>query len=161
MTDHTPVLRTQESILATPHPTVARHSVPALLRSTADRQYRCMVRAFHSTGGIASSDQVTEMLSRRTDQPISILARWIVDHSVLGFSWESRTMLPLFQFDLRAMTVRPAVTKVIRELVPLMSDWDVSLWFAQPNAWLAGKAPVDAIEADFHRVYAAARCSTP
>jgi Protein of unknown function (DUF2384) len=116
-----------------------------------------MARAFRTSGGIVSSEEITAMLLRRTDQPLSVLARWIVDHDVLSFKWHSRMMLPLFQFHLDTVTVRQKVTKVIRELVPAMSDWAAALWFAQPNPWLADAAPVDVIESNFFAVYAAAR----
>ena len=135
----------------------ARRGLPALLQTTEDFQYREMELAFHSSGGIVSSDEVTDLLQARTSQPISVLARWIVAHNVLSLAWQSRMMLPLFQFDLHTMTVREAVTDVIRELVPVMTDWDAALWFAQPNAWLGNSAPVDTIEADARAVFEAAR----
>lgn len=134
-----------------------RRGPPALLQTTEDFQYREMERAFHSSGGIVSSDEVTGLLCARTSQPISMLARWIVAHNVLSFDWQSRTMLPLFQFDLHTMTVREAVTDVIRELVPVMTDWDAALWFAQRNAWLGNSAPVDTFERDARAVFEAAR----
>jgi hypothetical protein len=135
----------------------ARRGLPALLQTTEDFQYREMERAFHSTGGIVSSDEVTDLLRAHTSQPISVLARWIVAHNVLSFEWRSCTMLPLFQFDLHTMTVREAVADVIRELVPAITDWDAALWFSQPNAWLGNSAPVDVIDVNARAVFEAAR----
>ncbi|MGJ7497276.1 hypothetical protein ACSFA8_19630 [Variovorax sp. RT4R15] len=135
----------------------SRPCAPALFQASGVRQYREMENAFRASGGIVSSDEVVTLLIRHTDQPISQLARWIVDHDVLSFRWESRTMLPLFQFDLSSMTIRPSVTAVIGELVPALGDWDVSIWFAHSNAWLAGTAPVDVLERDLRSVIDAAR----
>jgi hypothetical protein len=121
------------------------------------RQYRAMEDAFRTAGGIVSADELVMRLIRCTDQPISKLARWIVEHKVLSFSWRTHTALPLFQFDLANMTIHPSVTTVIDELVPALSDWDIAVWFAQPNPWLAGAAPVDVMERDVHGLLDAAR----
>ncbi|MDB5858752.1 MAG: hypothetical protein JWQ76_2441 [Ramlibacter sp.] len=135
----------------------ARPDVPALLQTAEDGQYRELQHAFRPGGGIASADEVTNLLRWRTDQPISVLARWIVDHRVLSFDWQSLTMLPLFQFDLSTMTLREPVSQVIRELVPALGGWDVALWFARPNAWLEDASPIVAIHTDARAVYDAAR----
>jgi hypothetical protein len=133
------------------------------LQTAQARQYRAMENAFSSTGGIVSADEVVTRLGRHTDQPISQLARWIVDHAVLSFPWRTRTMLPLFQFQfqfqfhLASITIHPTVTAVIGELVPVLGDWDISVWFAEPNAWVSDTAPVEAIDRDVHAVLDAAR----
>jgi hypothetical protein len=101
--------------------------------------------AFGASGGIVGSDEMVIRLRRRTDQPISRLARWIVDGEVLSFQWRARIMVPVFQFDPQTLAPRAEVTSVIRELVPALSDWEIALWFAEPNAWLDDEPPVDAI----------------
>ena len=134
-----------------------RRGVPALLQANQDYQYREMERSFRDKGGIASADEVSDMLGRHTDQPISMLARWIVDREVLSFDWQARKMVPLFQFEHHTMRLRPLVVDVIRELVPVLNDWELSLWFAHPNGWLDDAAPVDTIDVDARAVYEAAR----
>ncbi|OUM02016.1 hypothetical protein [Variovorax sp. JS1663] len=116
-----------------------------------------MDQAFRASGGIAGSDEVTALLRRHTDQPISVLARWIVDRDVLCFHWQSRSMLPLFQFDPHTLTPRQPVVAVLGELAPALSDWEIALWFARCNPWLDDAAPVDAIDVDQRAVYEAAR----
>jgi hypothetical protein len=120
-------------------------------------QYLEMEAAFRPQGGMADSDEVAERLLRHTDQPISRLARWIVNRDVLSVSWRSRLMLPLFQFDLAAFTPRPPVREVIRELTPVLGDWALALWFARSNALLGGATPADAIARDPAAVLEAAR----
>lgn len=134
-----------------------RRDAPALLQATQDDQYREMERSFRANGGIADVDEVTTLLGRHTDQPISVLAHWIVNRDVISFDWRGRTLLPLFQFDLDAMAPRASVTGVIRELVPVLNDWELALWFAAPNGWLDDIAPVDIIDSDAGAVYEAAR----
>lgn len=120
-------------------------------------QYIEMEASFRSRRGLASSERVTELLRRYEDQPVSRLARWIVDRDVLSVEWSSRLMLPLFQFDPASMLPRLEVREVIRELAPVLGDWSLTLWFARPHALLGGAVPVDAIDSDPEAVFDAAR----
>lgn len=131
--------------------------VPAPQGCIEASQFLEMETSFRSQGGMAGSDQVAELLSRRTDQPISKLARWIVDRDVLSVSWRSRLVLPLFQFDLTMMMPRGPVREVIRGLAPVLGDWALALWFARRNDLLRGVAPVDVIVRDPWAVFDAAR----
>src|SRR5258706_228067 len=88
------------------------------------RQLLAMDRGFSRTGGIACGDEVASMLRKRSDQPISTLARWIVGRTVVSFEWQSRLLLPLFQFDLSDMSPRLGVVDVIRELSDAFDDWE-------------------------------------
>ncbi|MDH6170756.1 hypothetical protein M2282_005934 [Variovorax boronicumulans] len=135
----------------------ARSSAAALLQAAQTHQYREMEHAFRATGGLVSSDDIVSLLMSRTDQPISRLARWIVNHDVISFQWQSRTLLPLFQFDLFTVTPHLSVTAVIRELIPALSDWETCLWFLAPNAWLGDTSPLDSILLDAPAVVDAAR----
>jgi hypothetical protein len=54
-------------------------------------------------------------------------------------------MLPLFRFELSTMALRSAVRTVLREHAPVMSDWEICLWFAASNAWLAEASPLNTI----------------
>ena len=157
MTDAAVRFPDQVPFRSPPRAVHAYRGVPALLQKEEDGRYRELLHAFRPGGGIASADEVTNLLRRRTDQPISVLARWIVDHQALSFRWQSLTMLPLFQFDLSTMTLRQPVSEVNRELLPALGGWDVALWFARPNAWLGDVPPVEAIATDARAVYDAAR----
>jgi hypothetical protein len=78
---------------------------------------------------------------KRSEQPVSIIARWIVERLAVSFEWQSQTMLPMFQFDLPGLTLRPCVAEVVQELRDVFDGWDLALWFAESNAWLCGAAP--------------------
>lgn len=116
-----------------------------------------MEHAFRPHGGFASADQVMRRLRRHADQPLSLLARWIVSRSVIHLSWREETLMPMFQFDLDDMSVRPSCIRVIAELAGVYDDWELALWFATPNAWLDHAAPVTCIASDGFAVLQAAR----
>ena len=116
-----------------------------------------MVQAFRATGGVVCGDELAYLLRRRSRQPISIVARWIVSRQVVSFEWQSQTMLPLFQFDSSDMALRPCVAEIVRELVNTYDDWDAAWWFASPNAWLDGSMPVERVDQGANEVLDAAR----
>lgn len=121
---------------------------PAWRLATQDRQFLSMLTAYRRTGGVATGDEVAGLMQKHWDQSVSTVARWIVGRSVLSFTWQSQTLLPLFQFDLSTMSLRPCVTAVLRELVCAFDEWDLALWFAEPNAWLDDAAPADLVSND-------------
>ena len=128
-----------------PRPRTAREGSQGRL---AQQQYHALSQGYASSGGIAGCDEMVGLLRCRFDQPISVLARWIVGRAVVHFEWRATTMLPIFQFDIANMTIRPQVSDVLRELRDTFDDREVALWFAQPNAWLDGRAPVDVLRTD-------------
>jgi hypothetical protein len=134
-----------------------RPNASAYLERLQACQYREIMNGFRASGGVISADEAVTLLMRRTDQPISRLARWIVDREVISLEWQARTVLPRFQFDLPTMTPRTSVSTVFRELIPALTDWEICLWLVTPNAWLANTSPLDAIASDPAAVVDAAR----
>ena len=116
-----------------------------------------VLHAFQRTGGLASGNEVTFLLRRCTSQPISALARWIVERRVVSFAWQGEYLLPMFQFDRADMTVHRHVSAVLDEFDGTFQDWELATWFALPNAWLGEEAPVDVLPLDPHGVLQAAR----
>jgi hypothetical protein len=113
--------------------------------------------AYRASGGVATSDALTQLLLGRWDQPISVLARWIVDRRVVHFGLQGRLMLPLFQFDLRSLDVLPRVGEVIDALGHVLDTDEHAEWFARPNCWLRGASPAEAMAEDAAAVLQAAR----
>jgi hypothetical protein len=111
-------------------------------------QLMLMVRAFRANGGVVTGDQLSHLCRSLLQQPISTIARWIVGRHVVCFDWNCQPMLPLFQIELTSMRLRPSVAEVVQELAGTFDDWDLALWFATPNAWLDGRAPVQVILSD-------------
>ncbi len=122
-----------------------------------DRQLAAMSCGFRRHGGVATANELLRLMRRRSDQPISALARWIVDRNVVHFAWQGVTLLPLFQFDRDSMLLNPIVISVVRELRDGFDDWQIALWFVTPNARTNGLAPVDAFESNPLAALAAAR----
>ena len=113
--------------------------------------------AFRTSGGVVGSETMTRLLRGRWDQPVSVLARWIVDREVVHFRVDGQIMLPLFQFDLKALTLLPEVSVVLHQLRDAFDDDAIADWFAMPNAWLAGASPAEAIHREAPAVLQAAR----
>jgi hypothetical protein len=113
--------------------------------------------AFRSSGGVVSTDALMMMLRRRSDQPISLLARWLVDRDVISFKSHGQTLLPTFQFDWLTAAVRPGVIGALAELRGAFEDDEIAAWFAQPNSSLLGDSPVNLIDKEPAAVLEAAR----
>jgi hypothetical protein len=113
--------------------------------------------AFRSSGGVVSTDTLIMMLRRRSDQPISLLARWLVNRSVISFKSNGQTLLPTFQFDWLTGAVRPGVIGALAELRGAFDDDEIAAWFARPNSSLFGDSPVNLIDKDPAAVLEAAR----
>lgn len=136
----------------------ARHPTVASLRQSAiERQFVAIESAYAHHGGLATGDAVAEMLRTRSSQTISALARWIVDRRIVSFNWQSRLLIPLFQFDPVTMRPRPCVIDAVAELSPFLDDWALASWFVESNAWLDDCSPLDVIDDDPHQVIQAAR----
>lgn len=116
-----------------------------------------LVSAFQLSGGLMAGDTLSELLRTRTDQPISLLARWIVRRQVVNIPIGSINLLPLFQFDLARMDIKPGIPSVIAELSGAFDDTEIAEWFTRPNGWLANQKPVDCFAVDARSVFQAAR----
>jgi hypothetical protein len=116
-----------------------------------------MQRAYCPTGGILSGDSLSLLLRERSDQPISLLARWIVRRRIVSFEAHRQRWVPMFQFDPVTMNVIDGAQRAIAELRDVFDDWELMVWFATSNAWLGGDSPANAMAADAPGVLAAAR----
>ena len=134
-----------------------RFAVASPPQCALERQFAAMASAYSRHGGLATGDAVAEMLRTRSSQPISTLARWIVDRRIVSFTWRSRLLVPLFQFDPANMAPRPCVLDALGELSPPFDDWELALWFVEPNAWLGDRPPIDVVDADPAELVQAAR----
>jgi hypothetical protein len=114
-------------------------------------------RAYDASGGVIDCDTLSTRLRDASTQPISILARWIVERRVVSFNWRGRTLLPAFQFDLGQLSPRAEMREVIAELPEEFDEGDLADWFARDNVWLAGRAPAAALASDLPAVLHAAR----
>ena len=123
----------------------------------SDDQFVAMLNAYRGSGGLARDKELLSSSRRLCGFDASTLANWISGREVVRFFWQSRTWLPLFQFNSLDMTRAPALGQVLAELTPVYDDWELANWFSQPNPWLADCVPAEALEPDPLAVIEAAR----
>jgi len=116
----------------------------------------CLVD-YSACGGVATGTDVAERLRVTVRQPLSVLARWILDRNVITFSCGAGPMLPLFQFDFDQGCVRSGAAAALSELTGAMTDDEIACWFCLPNTWLEGAVPAQTLLVDVPAVLAAAR----
>ena len=124
------------------------HRARPLLWIDGDPRLHDVMRAYEPHGGLWSGEEVTRLLRDRTAQPISLLARWIVDSLAISIAWRGDYLLPAFQFDIPNATVRRPVFAVLEALGGTLKDLDLAAWFALPNAYLNDATPLEVIEHD-------------
>jgi hypothetical protein len=140
------------------NPATGRYSYAP--QSCTDDKFVAMLNAYRGSGGLAREENLLALSSRRCGLDADTLANWIAERQVIGFEWQSRTWLPIFQFNLFDMTLPPALGQVLAELIPVYDPWELANWFAQPNQWLADRVPADALEHDPSAVLQAAPCGS-
>ncbi|MDO9404878.1 MAG: hypothetical protein Q7T87_12670 [Polaromonas sp.] len=122
-----------------------------------DDEFIQMLDAFRMSGGIARSHEIAALMRFEPGHGMEVLARWIAQRRVLHFEWAGEFWLPVFQFARPSMTARPELTIVLTELAPVMSSWQMAVWFSKPNVLLAREAPVSQMRTFPDKVYQAAR----
>lgn len=116
-----------------------------------------LARAYGASGGVVDSDAMTRLLGKSVDQPISVLAHWIVKRRVVHFKCQGQILLPLFQFEPSGLELLPGVAEVIDQLSGCLDDDEIAEWFAQPSCWLEGASPAEAMAPRPSAVLQAAR----
>jgi hypothetical protein len=113
--------------------------------------------AYRDLGGVLGGDDLSLLLRGHCAQPISLLARWIVDGRVLSIDVGGQRWLPMFQFDPQTLQARRGIEQVIGELRGAYDEAELVQWFATPSTWLADARPAEVIAGDPAAVVAAAR----
>ncbi len=126
-------------------------------RDSSQHQFAMMTRCYRERGGLLTCDEVARLVGEHAGQSTSRVAHWIVDRSVVSLSWRAQIWLPLFQFESCDMSLRPGAERVVRELAPVFDDWDLAVWFTNPNGWLDEAMPLEVLAYDLAAVLDAAR----
>lgn len=116
-----------------------------------------MLAAYRDTGGTARADDLARLLQDRQHGGYVSLARLLAHGKVFSFEWRGSRWVPMFQFDLDDLSLRPGPQQVLAELNGEFDDWGLAAWFTQPNSWLDDQRPVDVIDVDLKSVVEAAR----
>ena len=120
-----------------------------------------MLVSFRATGGLMPGDVLARLLQDQGRGDTAGLARWIVSGQVFGFDCSGSFWLPMFQFDLRDLSLQRSVQQVRAELDRERSGWEQAAWFAGPNPALGGRRPVDLLGLDLPALLGAARADQP
>lgn len=139
-----------------------------ILTATAEKSHRAMpslkpddqrflelLARLRPYGGMLSDDEV-----RCVHQVCRLgrsVGRGLLSRELVAVRWRHRFWLPMFQFRLPRWEPAPEVGKVVAELVPVLTGFELLEWFTTPNPWLSGKLPLEMIEVNHQRVLHAAQ----
>lgn len=123
----------------------------------SDRRFCDMRNACRATGGIARGDDLARLLQDHRLGDFVTLARHIVARDIFGFEWRHAFWVPMFQFELRDLSIKAAPRKVLDELAPVFEGWGLATWFVQPNSWLSDQRPMELLDSNLPEVLVAAR----
>lgn len=112
--------------------------------------------ALRGNGGIAQGDDLARLLEDHRLGDFVSLARLIAQHDVFGFEFHSSFWIPMFQFDLRDLSLTRGAAPVVAKLAEAFDGWMVAGWFAVPNPRLGNRRPVDALNEAPQQVLSAA-----
>lgn len=115
-----------------------------------------MRAAYRATGGVACGDDLARLAGVCAHVDLALLARRVVAGGVFGFDWRGSFWIPMFQFDLRDLSIRTGPRRVIEALAPAWDGWTMAAWFSRQNARLNERRPVDLLDSDLEAVVAAA-----
>ena len=130
---------------------------PAASRLPTDRDYATMREAYRASGGTVRRDALARVLHGCDGAHDATLGKLLVTRDVFSFEWREAHWVPMFQFDLRNMSIKPRPRRVVAELADVFDGWALAVWFSHPNHWLRKRRPVDMLDASLASVLAAAR----
>lgn len=116
-----------------------------------------LIRAFFASGGTSRYGELAQLLNEHQATGHDHLDAWIASKQLLAFEWHLCLWIPMFQFDLNHLSLKPVVHQIRMELDPSLSGWLQARWFAEMNARLHGRRPVDLIDTAPQGVLEAAR----
>jgi hypothetical protein len=119
--------------------------------------FDALICAYQSCGGTSRADDLALLMDKANDSSFVSVAKRIVSREIFSFEWQHQFWVPMFQFDLRDMSLKQDVSQIMNELSGELDSWTLAAWFVEPNAWLQGGRPVDLIGANMSDVLNAAR----
>lgn len=122
-----------------------------------DADFAFITDAFRELGGLRTADECAADLRVLSRGGVGEVARWIVRRQVLNVYWRGTYWIPAFQFIQATVLLRQPVSAVMKELAPMLHDWDLCRWFATRSEWLDGLSPAQALASKSSEVFHAAR----
>lgn len=122
-----------------------------------------MLMAYRASGGTLSGEELIPMLVDHRQTNYAGAVSIIASRLVFSFTWRGKVWIPMFQFELHNLTIRPECHLILSELAKSFDEWGTATWFAHPNSRLNDRKPIDVLDADFHAVLGATgsdKCQT-
>lgn len=127
------------------------------VRADENGEFVRMLNFYRHSGGLARKQEVVSRFEAQGGPDAATLDQWIDQREVICFDWKDQAWLPWFQFNRFNLAPHPQLRPVFAELNPAFDAWEMGSWFVLPNAWLAGRIPVDTLLSDLPAVLHAAR----
>jgi hypothetical protein len=108
--------------------------------------FRDLCEAFRATGGIARADDLARLLEDFQCGNFASLARRIASHEILSFSWRGMHWVPMFQFDLRDLSLRPGPQQLLEACGTKCDGWALACWLTTASDDLDGEQPLDCLD---------------
>lgn len=147
-------------LAAAPQPYRGFSSATTLRDSTCARAGACtrLIHGYQAAGGVLGDRELLQWLrDLGEEQPISRLARLIVDGRIVSFEGDAGTWFPRCQFELGSGHVRPVVQCVLAELDKVFDRSELAEWLITPSPWLADETPASLLASQPGEVLEAAR----
>lgn len=122
-----------------------------------EREFTALREAYRASGGTVRRDALSRVLQGLEGAPEETLGKLLVTDEVFSFEWRTVHWVPLFQLDLRDMSIKPRPRRVAAELSDVFDGWALAVWFCHPNARLRNQRPVDLLDSRLSSVLSAAR----
>ena len=134
---------------------VVCHSDPGTLPNSSG--FVAMLLAYRPSGGMVNGEELGQLLVNYQQSSAVGLADLLTSHQIFGFAWRNIFWIPMFQFELRNLTIRPESRLILVDLAKSFDEWGTATWFVQPNSCLDDQKPIDLFDSDFSSVLEAAR----
>lgn len=134
---------------------------PDLGDAPSEAGMQALGRICRASGGIARGDDLGRLLEDCHCGHFVDLARLIVRREILAFDWRGSLWVPMFQFDLRDLSVHPAMRRVLAGVDAAVDGWTLAVWFAQPHGAMQGRRPLELLNLEPETVVRAARADHP
>jgi hypothetical protein len=122
-----------------------------------ERGVKALRAAYRASGGVARGDDLARLLDDRPPPDPTRFDGLVGDGAVFGFDWRGALWVPMFQFELADLSVRPQPLQVRAELALRFDAWQIAVWFARRNPGLGSLRPVDLVNDHLARVLTVAR----
>lgn len=116
-----------------------------------------MRASYRASGGLARARDLALMLEEGRRSYLMSLEKLIASGTVFGFDWRGSFWVPMFQFELADLSLKPGPRLVSAELAPALDGWLKALWFVRPCGGLAARKPIEVMESNHAAVLDAAR----